>query len=213
MSTTLLITGFGPFPGTRSNPSGPLALQLAHRRRPAFGDTRCIAHVFPTSYAAVERELPELITRHRPHAIVMFGLAPGSRNVRIETQAHNAISRLIPDMDGVVPRRRAIRPGASARLAGRAPMIRLLAEARLAGVKAVVSRNAGRYLCNYLYWRAIEATAESDDSHLVVFIHIPKVRSTLLPWFRVFRNPRFDDLLRAGEGIVLAVLAAARRQR
>lgn len=213
MDVSVLITGFGPYPGARSNPSGPLALRLARRQRPAFADAQRIAHVFPTSYAAVDRELPELIARHRPGAIVMFGLAPGSRHVRIEMQARNAMSRLIPDIDGVVPRRRAIRPGAPARLSGRAPTMRLLAAARLAGVKAVLSRNAGRYLCNYLYWRAIEATAERDISRLVVFVHIPKVRSNLLPWHRVFRNPSFDDLVRAAESILLAVLAAGRRLR
>ena len=52
--TTVLITGFGRFPGAPFNPSGPLALALAKRRRPAFADVRRAVHVFQTSYAAVD---------------------------------------------------------------------------------------------------------------------------------------------------------------
>ena len=57
----MLSPGVEPFPGAPINPTGPLAVRLAKRRRPAFADTKRIAHVFPTSYAAVDRELPRLV--------------------------------------------------------------------------------------------------------------------------------------------------------
>jgi len=75
MALTVLITGFGPFPGAPFNPTAALAKRLARRRRPALSGTDRIAHVFPTSYAAVERELPDLIDRHRPDLVLLFGLA------------------------------------------------------------------------------------------------------------------------------------------
>src|SRR5260370_1359611 len=76
MARTVLITGFGPFPGAPFNPTAALAKSLAQRRRPALSGIDRIAHVFPTSYAAVERELPDLIDRHPPDLVPLFGLAP-----------------------------------------------------------------------------------------------------------------------------------------
>jgi pyrrolidone-carboxylate peptidase len=75
MTATILITGFGPFPGAPYNPTGPLVSELARRRHPAFANVRRVAHVFPVSYEAVDRELPALLKRERPDALIM--LAPG----------------------------------------------------------------------------------------------------------------------------------------
>jgi pyroglutamyl-peptidase len=92
MTATILLTGFGPFPGAPHNPTGPLVRELAHRRAPSLHNIRRVAHVFHTSYAAVDRELPALLARERPHALVMFGLASGTRHFRIETRARNALT-------------------------------------------------------------------------------------------------------------------------
>jgi pyroglutamyl-peptidase len=202
MSITLLVTGFGPFPGAPSNPTGSLVLRLARRRRPAFADTRQITHVFPTSYAAIERELPELIAKHRPDAILMFGLAARTRHLRIETQARNAISAVLADADGSKPAAR-ILAKRCASLQVRAPIMRLLQAARASRVPAKLSRDAGRYLCNALLWRALGTKLVNGRPRVVVFVHVPQLR----------RDLALKDLVRAGEAIVLAVLSAARRPR
>ena len=44
MTLSVLITGFGPFPGAAVNPTAALVRRLARLRRPA--DVRRIAHVF-----------------------------------------------------------------------------------------------------------------------------------------------------------------------
>src|ERR1700719_1889149 len=97
MTATILITGFGPFPGAPINPTGPLVIELARRRSPALRHIRRIAHVFPTSYAAVDRELPELLARERPDVLVMFGLASRRRLIRVETRARNALTGAVAD--------------------------------------------------------------------------------------------------------------------
>jgi pyroglutamyl-peptidase len=203
MPVTLLITGFGPFPGVPANPSGPLALRLARRRRPAFADTRRIAHVFRTSYAAVERELPALVAQHRPDAILMFGLATRTQHLRIETRARNAISPVFADADGRKPAAQVLAAHAAAAMPARAPTSRLRQAARTAGVPAAISHDAGRYLCNALFWRALDAAARRGGPRVVVFVHVPRLRPNLTQ----------ADLVRAGEAILLGVLAAARRLR
>ena len=55
MAFTILITGFGPFPGVPFNPTGPLVKRLARLRRPALAAVKIVPHIFPTRYAAVDR--------------------------------------------------------------------------------------------------------------------------------------------------------------
>ncbi len=208
---TILITGFGPFPGAPFNPTEPLVLELARRRHP--GNVRRVAHVFRVSYEAVDRELPALLEREAPDALVMFGLAGRTKHVRVETRARNAITRILPDTGGHVPITATIAPGAPATLPLRTPAQRLLMAARATGVPAALSRDAGRYLCNYLCWRAAEA-ARTGAPRLTAFIHVP---SLIVPSVRRARGEQsqrppltMDDLIRVGEAIVRAALVAVR---
>src|SRR5258708_38900765 len=126
MSLSILITGFGPFPGAPFNPTGVLAEELARRRHPAFANVRRIAHVFRVSYEAVDRDLPALIAREKPQAFVMFGLAGRTKHVRIETLARNVLTRFVPDADGQIPAAATIVSGAPVALSLRVPTHRLL---------------------------------------------------------------------------------------
>jgi len=202
----ILLTGFGPFPGAPFNPTERLVERLARSRLLSRTGVRRKSHVFRTSYEAVDRELPALLKRTKPDVLVMFGLAARTRHIRIETRARNAASRVVADAAGRRPRTGTIAPGAPASLTLRVPAHRLLKAARAAGVKAALSRDAGRYLCNYLCWRATEAAARPDGPKVAAFIHVPKVRGA-----GARRAPlTFEELLRAGEAIVLAAIAGAR---
>ena len=204
--TTVLITGFGRFPGAPSNPSGPLALALAKRRRPAYADVRRAVHVFETSYSGVDRDLRKLIAKHKPDIVLMFGLAARTPFVRVETRARNAMSILFPDVTGFRPTNRAIAPGKPP-LRGAAPFARLLGAARAAGTRTRLSRDAVRYLCNYVYWRALEASRSGTP--LAQFIHVPPVARGPRRLGRK-RRASHAALVRAGEAILLALLAARR---
>jgi pyroglutamyl-peptidase len=205
----VLLTGFGPFPGAPFNPTGLLAERLARLRRPGLADTRRAAYMFPTSYTAVDRDLPRLIAKHRPDILLMFGLAGRTPHLRIEVRARNRVSRLLPDAERRLTSTQSIVAGAAAAL-DFAGGQRLLAAARQSRLPAKLSRDAGRYVCNYLCWRALEAAATPAGPRVVAFVHVPKVRRAST---RRGRKRRFtlDDLTRAGEKLLRASLAAARR--
>ena len=207
--TTILVTGFGPFPGAPFNPTTPLVKKLARLRRPALADATIVTHVFPTSYAAVDDALPKLIARHRPDALLMFGLAPRAKTIRVETRARNAAS-ILPDAGGTSPRSHSVEAGAPAALALPAPAHRLLGALRGARVPAALSHDAGGYLCNYLCWQAVEAARRPSGPRLAVFIHVPPLRRHARPR-AAKRHFTLDDLARAGEWLLMEVAAAARR--
>jgi pyroglutamyl-peptidase len=189
--TTILVTGFGPFPGAPVNPTEALMKTLARMRVPG---ATIVTHVFATSYAAVDRELPALLRRHKLDALLMFGLAAATPHLRIETWARNALARL-PDAAGAVPRLRAIAPGRASSM--RMPTLTraLLGAARRVRVPAAISTDAGDYLCNYLCWRAALAARRRHGPRLAAFIHVPEGQNA-------------SDLARAGRAFLPVVAAA-----
>ena len=206
----ILVTGFGSFPGAPFNPTQPLVARLVRLRRPALRDVELSGHIFPVTYTAVDRELPDLLASRRPHALLMFGLASRTPYVRVESRARNAVTTLWPDADHARLRKGSIAGGAEAMMFG--PHIaKLLRAANGTGVDARSSRDAGSYLCNYLSWRAIEAVGTNDHLHLASFVHIPPLGRGNSARRR--GNPRItpEELVDAGEAMLLELVSLTRQ--
>jgi pyroglutamyl-peptidase len=80
-------------------------------------------------------------------------------------------------------------------------------------VPARLSRDAGRYLCNYLCWRATEAVRANHGPRLAAFIHVPLIRHGSIPSrrIRIRKHITMADLTRAGREILRVIASAARR--
>jgi pyroglutamyl-peptidase len=206
----ILLTGFGPFPGAPFNPTIPLVQRLAALRRPALDGVELSSHIFHVTYRTVDRELPELISRIRPDAMLMFGLANRTAHLRIETRARNAVTTTFPDADRNIARKGSILPGAHPMAFG-PHMAKLLRAARATGIDARSSRDAGSYLCNYLSWRAIEATRAENGPRLAAFIHIPLLARDGTSSRRGTRRITLDGLVDAGEAMLMELAKLARQ--
>ena len=185
-------------------------VRLLRLRRPAFGDVELSGHIFPVTYKAVDRELPQLLAQHRPHALLMFGLASRTPYVRIETRARNAVTTLWPDADHARIRKGSIAGGADARMLG-PHTAKLLRAARATGLDARASRDAGSYLCNYLSWRAIEAVGTDDHLRLAAFVHIPLLARSGTALRNGSSRVTLEGLVDAGEAMLLETARLARR--
>jgi pyroglutamyl-peptidase len=201
----VLVTGFGPFPGAPSNPSALLVKALARKRRPALSGIELTTHVFATSYAAVDRDLPKLLAE-KPDVVLLFGFAGRRRHLCIETRARNALTLLFPDADRRKPQQNVIAPGAPSSLRGNAPVMRLIDAAR-GRFPVRLSRDAGRYLCNYVYWQTLQHAHRGRP--LVQFVHIPPVRIRPRRQ-RKHRRPSLAQLVRATEAVLIALVVASR---
>lgn len=189
-----------------------MVARLSRLRRPALDDVELASHIFPVTYAAVDRQLPELVATCKPHAMLMFGLASRTSHLRVETRARNAVTMLWPDADHVRVRKGAIAPNADAMRFGR-HTARLLRAARLTGIDARASRDAGSYLCNYLGWRAIERVRCGNGPLLAAFIHIPLLARGNASQ-RKGMPPRItlEELVDAGEAMLMEMVRSARHE-
>lgn len=209
----LLLTGFGPFPGAPFNPTPALVTRLLQLRRPALAELDRIGHVFEVSYGAVDRELPTLLRAHAPDAMLMFGLAQRTPFIRIERRARNTVTALWPDAARRRGAHASLAPGGADALLFGGHTDQLLCASRQSGAWTEPSRDAGRYLCNYLSWRAIEATRVSDGPTLAAFVHVPLVARA--PFSRrpsPVRRVDFEELVDAGEAMMLAMIRLTRQQ-
>jgi pyroglutamyl-peptidase len=89
--------------------------------------------------------------------------------------------------------------------------VTLLNAARGVRAPAQLSRDAGRYLCNYLCWQAASAAGQTGGPKLAAFIHVPQLPRTPRRIRSGARPLTAGDLARAGEAILIAMAAAARR--
>lgn len=168
MSVDILITGFGPFPHVRVNPTSVLARQVARRLSASF---KAEALVLETSYAGGLPALREHLAETRPKAVLMLGLAARARFIRVELFARGHSSRLHVDASGRIPT--ATSAGAlPARTTANAEGA--LAALRRQGLRTRLSSSAGRYLCDASYAAGL-ALAGSEGAP-VLFVHVPWLR-------------------------------------
>ena len=191
MTRTLLVTGFGPFPRVPVNPSAELAGRIASdpRLRRALGIPPRLL-ILRTAYAAIPAMLEPALCEG-PDAVLMIGVAARASRVRVETRAVNRASQLFPDASGRAAGRLTLdRDGPAIRRSRAAA--RVLVALRRGGLAAISSRDAGRYLCNASYYRALAEPCP------VVFLHIPPLPAS-------GRRRALDLWTRAGVEAALAL--------
>lgn len=184
------------------NPSGTVAHGVASLPCWRIRGIECRCLVLPTSYAALDEIFePRLADNYA--AVLMIGVAGRSRKVRVESRALNRVSTLFPDASGVQPTRLAGRARPGSRRATFSPAA-ALAILRRHRVPARTSQDAGRYLCNAGYHRALAQTCP------VLFIHIPKP-PRVRPRRRALRQRlSWGDRLAIGFGAVAAQMLTHR---
>ncbi len=164
----VLVTGFGPFPGVPDNASGSMMTVLAASAA-APGIQHATA-IVPVTWAEARTVVREAVARVKPDAILHFGVSKRLTGFEIETRAIN-ISGPKEDHAGVVRPGKPLQRSGDAFLQATLPPLPLLRALRQSGLPAQLSKDAGRYLCNALfYWSLSDAGASGP---LVSFVHMP----------------------------------------
>jgi len=170
MASHVLVTGFAPFGGESVNPSWQAARQLE-------GWT-CRGHVvgareIPCSFAASIGALEAAIGELKPIAVLCLGEAGGRADLSLERIAANLDDAEAPDNDGAQPIDQPVVKGAPAAYFTSLPVKAIVARLREAGLPASLSRSAGGFVCNHLFYGACHLRARRFKAMRVGFIHVP----------------------------------------
>jgi len=165
--TTVLLTGFEPFGGDSSNPSGAAVNLVGSRWE---GPEVLITAVLPVTFAGAAGRLRGLLREHRPDVVIAAGLAGGRAAIGLERVAVNLIDARIPDNDGDQPVDVPSVPGAAAARFATLPVKEIARRIADAGIPAEVSYTAGTFVCNHVFFTALEAAASATRAG---FVHVP----------------------------------------
>lgn len=171
LSPTVLLTGFGPFPGVPVNVSGEVVRVVVRLARRAFPAFHFVAAVLPTEWRRAPQLVATLQDRFRPSLTLHIGVASGEPSIRLETCAGN-VCRAAPDAAGVLPLATSLCADGPSERRASIDNTAIAAALRAGGTTCTISDDAGGYLCNAVLYQSL-ASAEARGSGAVGFVHIP----------------------------------------
>ena len=163
----LLLTGFQPFGNYKENSSWAVAEKVA-----ACGFEGVYVVQLPVTFAGVTAALRRAVEKYRPDAVVMLGQSALINYVKLERIAINMMDSASADNDGYLPDEEPILPGGEAALFTNTNIKELRRAVEEQGLPAKVSNSAGLYVCNRLYYEALQLCKEKTGMR-ALFVHLP----------------------------------------
>lgn len=167
----VLVTGFGPFHHHVVNASWVAVqemqrLGVEHASRPVS----LVAREIPVVYDTVSEGIPKLHEEVKPKLCVHVGVSP-YKGVKMERIARNH-PYLMADVKGKAPSGFRCVQGGPECIQTPFNLERLCAKVskRQSDVEFGVSTDAGRYLCDFIYYTSLHV-----NSAPVLFVHVPEL--------------------------------------
>ncbi|XP_064609790.1 pyroglutamyl-peptidase 1-like [Liolophura sinensis] len=163
----VLVTGFGPFGMHQVNASWVAVSELG--KLGITDDVDLIVQEVPVEYEAVKKIVPALWQKHKPSLVVHVGVSGIASELTLEQQAHND-GYCKEDVQQLCPSHTCCVHGAENTIISNIDMQTVCDEVNRSscGVKAVVSHDPGRYLCDFCYYQSL-----FTNRHRSAFIHVP----------------------------------------
>ncbi len=172
MTTSVLITGFGPFPGVECNASAHLVRELARTARTRLANATVRVAVLPVTWIEAPALLRDVMDEVEPDLVLQFGVSAEADGFILERVAVNACCASA-DASGCFPEREDLLPGGQGRRISTLPLVRIARALRRSALPVTISENAGRYLCNAALYHGLDHAAAMPKRPRCGFIHIP----------------------------------------
>jgi pyroglutamyl-peptidase len=199
---TILVTGFEPFGGETVNASWEAAKKLDGWRHDQFV---AVARLLPCAYDSSVAKLIHEIEATRPEALLMTGQAARRAAVSVERFGRNLDDAAAADNDGVLRTAMRISGGGPTRLEATASASATVRAIKEAGIPARISTDAGGFVCNHLYFGALNYLANQGRAIPAVFVHLPVTPEQTPPGASAKRmtSGRAADALRAAAAAMI----------
>jgi pyroglutamyl-peptidase len=203
---TVLLTGFRAFADEPRNPAAEIAGELGGT---TLGGCRIESAILPVSRGQVLARVETPLVRHRPEAVLALGLARERSVVTVEERAVNLEDYEIADELGEQPRGEPVVEGGPDSLPATLPVEKMVEAIRGAGIPARPSGDAGRYVCNRLFYALLHrALAAGEAGPRVGFVHLPPLPESVALLDNERPSMALETSRRAVEAALTAVAAA-----
>lgn len=165
MLETILLTGFGPFGPHARNISEEAARRLDGQEREGF-TIRSLS--LPVQLERAVALLQEALETEQPAAVIACGIHDEDGvDFRLELAARNERHYTRPDVDGQLVKDEPVEADGQPMVFSTLPVATIKQALEAAGLKSELCDDAGRYLCNAVfYWVARRITPAG-------FVHVP----------------------------------------
>ncbi len=177
MMSKVLVTGFGPYGNTPTNPAQSVAEALDGT---TLDGARVLGRVVPCVFFEAIEAAVSAIEEVRPGIVVMMGEFGGRAMLTVERIAQNLndASRYgLRDNDGKAPVDEPIVPGGPAAHYATLPIRAMVKAMRAAGFPADISDAPGTLVCNHLMYGVLQHIAERELPIRAGWIHLPALRN------------------------------------
>ncbi|MBY0451393.1 MAG: pyroglutamyl-peptidase I [Bdellovibrionaceae bacterium] len=159
----ILVTGFKPFLGHDQNPSERLSVELAQN----FSEVESL--ILPVEFGRAFEVLDRHLSARSYDYILLLGQAAGRHRISIEKIGLNWAETHHRDEAGIKPVNGPLVAGAELALMTKFPVDEVYRQLIEQKLPVHVSFSAGTYVCNDIYFRAMERHPDKK----IVFIHVP----------------------------------------
>ena len=191
--TTMYVTGFGPFMGVEQNPTSTLCETLKRYIRDGVApdvDKKILQEfdesgielkglkVLEVAAESCRSEVPGIVEflkgykdKNQEAVIIHLGVASGRQSIGLECRAVNEATFRVPDQKGYQCCGEAVVANSAPVMFCSLDLPRILSEMHDRGVTCEMSTDAGRFLCNYVFFQSLHAAKPFDIP--VLFVHVP----------------------------------------
>ena len=168
---TIIVTGFGPFLSHQTNPTKEVLKRLPE----SIHDHTIIPVELPVEYDTCFADLEPFITKFKPDAIVLLGLASGSKTIRLERLAINLKDSKHGDNKGQRFTDEPILPNGPLAYSSTLPLRAIEQELQASEIPVSISNSAGLYVCNNLFYHTMHHVHQQKKPIPAGFIHVPDI--------------------------------------
>ncbi|MGZ5597453.1 MAG: pyroglutamyl-peptidase I [Usitatibacter sp.] len=165
----VLVTGFEPFGGEKTNPSWEVCRQLGSE----IAGMRVETCLVPCEFRRSIEVVADAIERLHPVLVICVGQAGGRDRMGVERVGINVDDARIADNAGAQPIDETIAANGPPAYFATVPIKAMALAMREARVPAEVSNSAGTFVCNHLMYGVLHFIAASGHRARAGFIHVP----------------------------------------
>ncbi|XP_017889153.1 pyroglutamyl-peptidase 1 [Ceratina calcarata] len=166
----VLVTGFGPFDNHIVNASWEAVRELNKlcANSKELIDVHVIAKAIPVSYEDVNACIPKLWEEHKPMVVLHVGVSSNAKCLTIECLAHST-GYVRSDIYGKCPKESTVEPEIFETKIDVKKICNMINDnSEQITCNACISRNAGKYLCEYIFFKSLQISPKRT-----LFVHVP----------------------------------------